>query len=208
MGKKQEQEHNMVEKQTLIGAIVISLVIGFLGGAYYSSAKLGTGTAAPTAPAGMANQASGQEDVSAQIGAKILQLEQYLNENPKDEKAWAQLGNMFFDSDQFVNAIDAYKKSLEINPKQIGVVTDMGVMYRRNKQPQKAIEAFDKAIAIDPTFETPQFNKGIVLLHDLNDMAGGLKAWEELVEANPLAMAPNGESVDAIIQRMKNQKTK
>ena len=205
MGKKQEQENNMVEKQTLIGAIVISLVIGFFGGAYYSSAKLGQG---PAAPAGMANQASGQDDVSAEIGAKKLQLEQYLKENPRDEKAWAQLGNMFFDSDQFVNAIDAYKKSLEINPKQIGVVTDMGVMYRRNKQPQKAIEAFDKAIAMDPSFETARFNKGIVLLHDLNDMAGGLKAWEDLVEANPLAMAPNGESVDAIIQRMKNQKTK
>ena len=79
-------------------------------------------------------------------------------------------------------------------------------MYRRNGQPKKAIEAFDKAISIDPGFETARFNKGIVLLHDLNDAAGGIKAWEEIIEQNPMAMAPNGESVDALVQRMKKQK--
>jgi len=45
-----------------------------------------------------------------------------------------------------------------------------------------------------------------VLLHDLNDAAGGIKAWEEIIEQNPMAMAPNGESVDALVQRMKKQK--
>jgi len=42
-------------------------------------------------------------------------------------------------------------------------------------------------------------------LHDLNDIAGGIKAWEAIVEQNPMAMAPSGESVDALVQRMKNQ---
>lgn len=79
-------------------------------------------------------------------------------------------------------------------------------MCRRNNQPQKAIEVFDKVISIDPSFETARFNKGVVLLHDLNDVAGGIKAWEGLVEQNPLAMASNGESVDALVQRMKNQR--
>ena len=85
------------------------------------------------------------------------------------------------------------------------MITDLGVMYRRYDQPRKAIEAFDKAILIDPSFETARFNKGIVLLHDLNDIAGGIKAWEAIVEQNPMAMAPSGESVDALVQRMKNQ---
>jgi hypothetical protein len=39
----------------------------------------------------------------------------------------------------------------------------------------------------------------------LNDVAGGIKAWEALVAQNPLAMAPNGESVDALVQRMKKK---
>ena len=194
-----------VKKQTLVGAVILSLIIGFVGGAVYSSIKLGgqgrAGNAASTGmpPAGMTDEAS------VDMASKILQLEQYLKNNPKDDKAWAQLGNLFFDSDQYTNAIDAYHRSLEIQPNQIGVVTDLGVMYRRNKQPEKAIEYFDKAITMDPKFETARFNKGIVLLHDLNDLKGGIAAWEELVKINPLATAPNGESVDAIVMRMKKQ---
>ena len=195
-----------VKKQTLLGAVILSLLVGFVGGTIYSSFKLAADNPRSSQrPAAGGNMSQPAQDRSAEFASKILQLEQYLENHPKDADAWAQLGNLFFDSDQFVNAIEAYTKSLAIDPGKIGVVTDLGVMYRRNKQPEKAIEAFDKAISMDPSFETARFNKGIVLLHDLNDMAGGIRAWEELVELNPLAMAPNGEPVDALVQRMKNK---
>ena len=198
-----------VKKQTLMGAVVLSLVIGFVTGTIYASFKLASDTKAPPrGPAAVENNSAGEQDHdhTAEVASEILKLEQYLKVHPEDAEAWAQLGNQFFDSNQFVNAIEAYTKSLAIAPDKVGVVTDLGVMYRRNKQPKKAIEAFDKAISIDPSFETARFNKGVVLLHDLNDVAGGIRAWEELVEQNPMAMAPNGESVDALVQRMKNQK--
>ncbi len=205
---KETTSKNYVKKQTFMTMILLSLCIGFVGGAVYSSFKLASdkqvrqqGSVTPKN-----NQAEEQQDNSIGISAKILQLEQYLQQNPNDAGGWTRLGNIFFDSNQVKEAIDAYQKSLAIEPGKIGVITDLGVMYRRNKQPQKAIEAFDNVISIDPSFETARFNKGVVLLHDLNDVAGGIKAWEELVEQNPLAMAPNGESVDALVQRMKNQK--
>ena len=202
------QNKDYVQNKTLIIAVVVSLFIGFIGGTIYSSFKLAAdkqvqvkGNAAPNN-----NPAMGQQDNSIEVSAEILKLEQYLEKNPKDAEAWAQLGHLFFDSDQVKNAIDAYEKSLAIEPGKTGVITDLGVMYRRNGQPEKAIEAFDKAILIDPSFETARFNKGVVLLHDLNDVPGGIRAWEELVELNPMAMAPNGESMDALVQRMKKQK--
>ncbi|MBU1342703.1 MAG: tetratricopeptide repeat protein [Proteobacteria bacterium] len=209
MVKNKETDYkDHVKKQTLVGAVFLALVIGFIGGTVYSSFKLAPDRAVQqqTNATSNTNQAGKQQDNSVEFSAKILQLEQYLEKNPKDAEAWTQLGNVFFDSDQVKNAIEAYEKSLAIEPGKIGVITDLGVMYRRNNQPQKAIEAFDKALSIDGSFETARFNKGIVLLHDLNDVAGGIKAWEEIVEQNPMAMAPNGESVDALIQRMKNQK--
>ncbi|MBU8910337.1 MAG: cytochrome c biogenesis factor [Desulfobacterales bacterium] len=196
-----------VKKQTLTGAVLLSLCIGFIAGTVYTSFKLASDTKVSqhgNVAAGN-DQAEEQHDHSAEFAAKILQLEQHLEKNPKDADALAHLGHLFFDSDQYVNAIDAYKKSLAIEPEKTGVITDLGVMYRRNKQPRKAIEEFDKAILLDPSFETARFNKGVVLLHDLNDVEGGIKAWEELVAQNPMAMAPNGESVDALIQRMKKQ---
>jgi len=208
MAKNDEVNYSTgyVKKQTLAGAILLSLCVGFICGTIYSSFKLASDSKVqPGKITAVNNSTASQQDTLVGIAAKVLKLEQYLGQHPKDAKAWAQLGNHFFDSNQFVNAIEAYEKSLVIEPGEIGVITDLGVMYRRNKQPQKAIEAFDKAILLDPAVETARFNKGIVLLHDLNDAGGGIKAWEALVEQNPMAMAPNGESVDALIQRMKKQ---
>jgi tetratricopeptide (TPR) repeat protein len=197
-----------VQKKTLVGAIVLFLCIGFIGGTIYSSFKLAAdksiqhkGNAAVES-----NQTGEPQDNSIEFAAKILQLEQYLEQHPKDAEALTQLGHLFFDLNQVKNAIEAYEKSLAIEPGKIGVITDLGVMYRRNKQPEKAVEAFDKALLIDPFFETARFNKGIVLLHDLKDAQGGIKAWEKIVEQNPMAMTPGGESLDALIQRMKKQK--
>ena len=50
-----------------------------------------------------------------------------------------------------------------------------------------------------------RFNKGIVLMHDLNDIKGAIKAWEDLLQINPVAVAPNGMSVDQLVQSMKQQ---
>ena len=49
--------------------------------------------------------------------------------------------------------------------------------------------------------ENARFNKGIVLLHDLKDKEGAVAAWEGLLEINPVAVAPNGQSVDELIQQ-------
>jgi hypothetical protein len=48
-------------------------------------------------------------------------------------------------------------------------------------------------------------NKGIVLLHDLNDFKGAIEAWEGLLEINPIAMAPNGISIDQMVTQLKKQ---
>jgi len=206
-GKDADPE-GYVKKQTLIVAIVLCLAIGFVGGTLYSSFKL-----APRNPARDQGKASVQKeephehpDISMELSAKISEIQQFLKDHPDDAEAWTKVGNLFYDSDQAQNAIEAYEKALSIEPGRIGVITDLGTMYRRNNQPQKAIESFDKAIAIDPSFETARFNKGVVLLHDLNDLEGCIKEWEAIIEINPMAMAPNGDSVDALVQKMKTRK--
>jgi len=51
--------------------------------------------------------------------------------------------------------------------------------------------------------ETSYFNKGVVLMHDLNDSAGALKAWEGLLKINPMAKAPNGQLVMELVEKLK-----
>ena len=72
-------------------------------------------------------------------------------------------------------------------------------------RPEDAIKAFDQAIAADPKHEVSRMNKGIVLLHDLNDFDGAIRAWEGLLEVNPIATAPNGVSIDSMVVQLKKQ---
>ncbi|MBL6968490.1 MAG: hypothetical protein ISR62_08735 [Desulfobacteraceae bacterium] len=40
-------------------------------------------------------------------------------------------------------------------------------------------------------------------MHDLNDSAGALKAWEGLLKINPMAKAPNGQLVMELVEKPK-----
>lgn len=197
-----------VKKHIFVTAVILSLVIGFVGGAVYSSKKLADQGSAQQIEANSTGNGPHEHanEQSVEFASQILKLETFLQQNPEDAEAWTQLGNLFFDSKQPANAIQAYEKSLLLAPDKPGVMTDLGVMYRRSDQPQKAIEIFDRVIALDPGFEQARFNKGIVLLHDLNDFDGGINAWEELVKINPMAATSSGETVEDLIKRMKQNR--
>ena len=78
-------------------------------------------------------------------------------------------------------------------------------MYRRNNAPEKALEVFSKAIAVQPDFETALFNKGIVYMHDLNDIPKAIEAWEQLVKVNPAARTAGGKQVAELVETLKTQ---
>ncbi|HHK60553.1 MAG TPA: tetratricopeptide repeat protein [Desulfobacterales bacterium] len=196
----------LVKRDTMLLVGLGCLVVGFLAGVIFSSFQepavppsAGPQQHAGPAPApGAGGLAPGQAD-------RILALEREVAANPNNADAWAQLGNIWFDTGKYGKAIEAYEKSLAIKPDNPDVWTDLGVMYRRSGKPDKAIECFDRAIAIDPKHDTPYFNKGIVQIFDLKDVEAGLASWEELVRINPGAMAPNGQPVSALIAEFRNK---
>ena len=125
----------------------------------------------------------------------IGDLEKRVAEDSGDARLWAELGNAYFDTNQHQRAIDAYQESLAISPNNSNVITDMGIMYRRLDLPENAIEAFDRAIEVDPSHQFALYNKGLVLLHDLNDQTGAIRAWEALVKLSPGFRTPEGRGV-------------
>ena len=147
------------------------------------------------------------QEISDEQAKSILSLEKEVSLLPRNVEAWVQLGNLYFDTNQVKKAIGAYNKSLELDPKNPGVLTDLGVMYRRNGQPLEAIKAFDRAIAADPKHEVSRFNKGVVLLHDLKEPEKAIKAWEGLLEVNPLAATPNGDLLMEVVKNLKEKKS-
>jgi len=204
MEKKIKADGTAVKKETMWLVAFIALVIGFFGGVVFGVYK--TRSDKPIQKSMVSQPAEKGQDVSVESATQIFQLEKMTKENPDDVAAWTSLGNLYFDTGNHQKAIAAYTKSLELNPNNANVMTDLGVMYRRSGQPKKAIESFDKAAKIDPKHETALFNKGIVLMHDLNDLDGAIQAWEELVKRNPSATSPTGQPVKDLIEKMKQSK--
>ncbi|KPK35825.1 MAG: hypothetical protein AMK70_04625 [Nitrospira bacterium SG8_35_1] len=200
MAKQKTPENNFVKKETMMVVALIALVVGFLGGIFYSAIQSGpTGSVQTTSAPPQQQQQPGMSNEQARA---ILDLEQEVAVNPTNVNAWTQLGHVYFDTNNPPKAIRAYEKSLELNPNNPDVLTDLGVMYRRNGQPDKALATFDQAIAIAPNHEQSRFNKGIVLRYDMNDVEGARKAWEELLKINPNAVAPNGIPVSEAIKSL------
>ncbi|CAG35973.1 tetratricopeptide repeat protein [Desulfotalea psychrophila] len=138
---------------------------------------------------------------------QLHKLEELVKDKPEDLDSWIQLSHMYFDSNQHKKAIAAYKKSILLKPNDAALWTDLGVMYRRNEQAQKAIDSFNKAIAINPKHETALFNRGIVLLYDLNQRQQAIASFEELLRVNPEAQSSNGGKVSEFVEYLKTEET-
>ncbi|MEW6672307.1 MAG: tetratricopeptide repeat protein [Thermodesulfobacteriota bacterium] len=197
MAKQAEIASGYVKKSSLLLACLMSVVVGFLGGVVFSAYKFRSTASAPV------QQPASAQKLTEERAGVIEALKRETAQNPNNIKAWIELGNNYFDIDQFEESIRAYEQALTLDPNNANVLTDMGVMYRRSGQPQKAVAAFDKAIAVDPRHEISRFNKGIVLMHDLNDRTGAMAAWEGLLRINPLAKTPSGILIKDMVDKLK-----
>jgi cytochrome c-type biogenesis protein CcmH/NrfG len=202
---KPAKTQGYVKTENLFLSVLIALAVGFVGGVCFGIYR-SPSTAPPAGVSGgmppqTQQQPAGPMPLTPQKRAEIEGLKAMAEKAPDNPEAWIQLGHIYFDTGQHDQAIEAYEKALSLSPNNANVLTDLGVMYRRSKKPKRAVESFDKAIQADTRHEIARFNKGIVLLHDMNDTEGALAAWRELVAINPNAQAPNGQTVKALIQR-------
>lgn len=168
----------MSKETVLVGivALVAGLIIGLLIGQKSFSDPSGKPSGAPTAPAQMP---------AINLQQKITELKSILATDPKNRQAWVTLGNEYFDSNQFMNSIEAYDKALELEANDANVLTDQGVMFRRLGWFDRAITNFEKASEIDPSHSTSIFNLGIVYRYDLQDFPKAKLAWTRFLEINP-----------------------
>jgi cytochrome c-type biogenesis protein CcmH/NrfG len=192
MDRKNTKNTPTMAKKTAIALAVVTFVLGFFAGVGFAVYKSNS-----------TSDGASNSNIAMDNAQKAKTLEDEVTNNPENTEAWIQLGHVYFDTAKYDQAIAAYEKSLELNPSNADVLADLGIMYRRSEQPHKAIEKFNKAVAIDPKHETARFNKGIVLMHDLDDRDGAIRAWEDLLEINPLAMAGNNQSLDQMVKHYK-----
>jgi len=192
-----------IKRQTLILAILLSFICGFLAGAGFAIHKTGLHDTPVSTPTGSAREKGG---IAEQQTKAISDLEVQVTATPNDFQLWTQLGNLYYDTNQPEKAIKAYTRSLELHSGDANLLTDMGVMYRSSGQPIKAVEFFDQAIALNPTHEHSRLNKGIVLMYDLHKPDKAIATWEELLRINPETRTAGGDSVRNLIEEAKKDR--
>jgi cytochrome c-type biogenesis protein CcmH/NrfG len=195
--------------------LVIGIAVGYFarGSASPSAAPQMAQTAAPSAPGGGGmgmspaqlpgiGAAQQQEAPSPEMLAKAAEpLLTQLQSNPNDAETVIKLGNLYYDSRAYPQAIQYYEQALLIQPKNADVRTDLGTAYWYTGDADKAIASFEKALAIRPNHPDTLFNLGIVRWQGKKDPKGAVVAWEKLLETNP--NYAQKDQVQMLIERAK-----
>ena len=116
------------------------------------------------------------------------------------------MGNLNFEQKNYDDAINLYKKALEIRPDALNIRTDMGTAMFYLKRYDDAIATFKDTLRVNPNDAQTLFNLGVAMLHGKNDPQGAMQYWEKLVETNP--NHPQAAFVKEQIKKLKEQQTK
>jgi len=150
----------------------------------------------PPAPAGEV------EPIRLNAVAEIENYKEILRKDPNNLQALIGIGNLYFDTKKDLLAIENYRKALAMDPSNTNVRTDMAVCYRRSGNPGQAVEELKRAISTTPRHAQSRYNLGVILIQDMHDVEGGIKAWEALLENVP--DYPYRDNLKAEVARMRS----
>jgi tetratricopeptide (TPR) repeat protein len=181
-----------MQRYLRVGALGFALLLALAAVLSFSGCK----EKQPPAPVG------GGEPIRLNAAADIENYKEILRKDPNNLQALIGIGNLYFDTNRDLLAIENYRKALAMDPTNSNVRTDMAICYRRSGNPGQAVEELKKAISTTPRHAQSRRNLGIILIHDMNDVEGGIKAWEALLENIP--DYPDRENLKGEIARLRS----
>ncbi len=188
----QPQNNNWTSTQAYVLA-VICLVIGvavgyFVRGSASPASAPAVAAQSQQAPAGMGGMDPNSvtpDQLRHMVEKQVEPQLQQLKANPSDPALLAQVGNVYYDTQLYKDAIGYYEKSLNSDPKNVGVRTDMGTAYFYMGDSDRAITEFKKALELDPKHGQTLFNLGMVQWQGKGDVNAAVSAWENLLKNVP-----------------------
>lgn len=180
--------------------LLLGVALGYL---FRGSASQSAPVAAATSPE--MQQAAPQQPSAAEAQAALAQaagpLMEAVKKDPKDYESLIKLGNLFYDAQQFPNAIQNYERALAIHPENPDVRTDMGTAYWYTGNADKALAAMEASLKYRPGHPQTLFNLGWVRWQGKQDPKGAIDAWQQLLKSNP--DYPQKQQVEQYIAKAK-----
>jgi len=171
---------------------VICLLVGIAGGWFIrgsqSPAAALPETASASAPA-MGTSPGAQTPSPAEMqkmaDTQAGPLIEKLKADPANAGLLENIGNVYYDAQQYPTAIDYYQRALKSEPKNTGVRTDMATAYWYTGNADAAISEFQKSLSYEPTKPNTLFNLGIVEWQGKMDIDKAVATWQKLLDTNP-----------------------
>jgi tetratricopeptide (TPR) repeat protein len=178
--------------------LVLGVALGYL---FRGSAS----PAAQPAVAAAVQQDNGSAKTGAEALAAVAQAAapylEAVKQNPNDYDSLVKLGNVFYDGQQFPEAVGYYERALVIHPENADVRTDMGTAYWYAGNADKAVAAMEISLKYRPGHPQTLFNLGWVRWQGKADPKGAIEAWQQLLKANP--DYPQKQQVEQYIAKAK-----
>ena len=95
---------------------------------------------------------------------RIEMLKASLYEDPDNFDLLSALGDAYFESQRYEDAIVEYEKALKIRPDDADCLNDMGLAYFYTGNTEKGLESVEKAIESSPGYKHPWLSKGFMLM--------------------------------------------
>jgi tetratricopeptide (TPR) repeat protein len=180
-----------------ISGVFFGLLVGWVIGSQQGTG----GQRPPAAPAAAAPApASAAAAPLDETRARALQVQ--AESSPNDAAVRVDLGNLYFDSERYPDAVRWYEDALKVDPKNVNASTDLGVAYYYMNQPDRALQQFGVSLSIDPKHAKTLLNQGIVRAFGKQDLEGATQSWEQVIAVSP--DSPEGRAARQALDNMKS----
>ncbi len=202
------RRENSTSPQTYILAVfclVLGVALGYLFRGSASPAVATTETFAPadgSSPHGRPTQAQvTPEQQKAMLDQAVAPLLATLKTSPDDFDTIVKVANLYYDGQQFPEAVKYYQLAAKSQPKNPDLLTDLGTSLWYTGDADGAIAEFQQALKYRPDHPGTLFNLGVVRWQGKMDPKGAVQAWEELLQRNP--NYPQEQQIQEYIERAK-----
>jgi cytochrome c-type biogenesis protein CcmH/NrfG len=179
--------------------LLLGVALGYLFRG--SASATAQAAAATTTQQGSSAQQQPDPKVQAALAQAAAPLLEVVNKDPKDFDSLVKLANLYYDGQQFPDAIQYYERALAIHPDNPDVRTDMGTAYWYTGNAEKALAAMEISLKYRPGHPQTLFNLGWVRWQGKQDPKGAIEAWQQLLKANP--DYPQKQQVEQYIAKAK-----